>query len=236
MATRKYDNTNLNATSFNMSFASDVAKALDYGNIDLFADKTENIDTVTEVNIKSEEVHTLPEVIEKEVELPTPTPAPKAETSKTKESIPKEKSTKGKTVKSKEKAVTKEPDYIGGKRGRKTVYTEVRYPIFGKCGKDTYDKMTELRYKEKKLANEYMHELVRKEKEAYDKNPDSYAANRRKKAEAVNKMDKGGDGSINFKVEQELADFISDMVFVLRCSKELFLRTIIEIDYEKKFK
>lgn len=154
-----------------------------------------------------------------------------------KESAPKK--TKPDSQKKKKESIEKQQEvkdenYLSGKRGRKKVFNEERITIFAKCGKNCFDKMTDLRYAEKKPANTYLCDLVKKEKDAYDKNPQGYVANRRKKAEAVYKMEKGADTGISFKVNRELADFMDDIIYEIRCSKELFIRTIIEIDHEKK--
>lgn len=141
-----------------------------------------------------------------------------------------------KEKKSRKTPVERDNDFLTGKRGRKKVYQEERITIFAKCGKICFDKVTELRYADKKPANAYLCDLLQKEKEAYEKNPEGYAANRRKKAEALHKMDKGADASTTFKVNKELANFLDDMVYEIRCSKELFIRTIVDVEYDRKFK
>lgn len=226
MATRRYNDAGAAMSAFNMDMAADVAKVLDYGNVDLFAAEEEP----KEEPMKTADKEPAVEVVEKEAE--------KTEEITIREKAPKQvKKQKGSNVKSREKTPVPatQAEYIG-RRGRKTTYTEPRFPQFGNCGKDAYDKMTDLRYRDKKNGNEYMCELIRREKEAYEKNPESYVASRRKKAEALYKKDKGGTGSINFKTDKEISDFINDIPFELRCSKELFFRAIIELEYEKKFK
>lgn len=133
-------------------------------------------------------------------------------------------------------AAFKDAEYLSAKRGRKKIYVEERADVFAKCGKICKDKMTDLRYKEKKEANTYLCDLMRREKEAYEKNPDSYVVSRRKKAEILKDADKGAEARIIFKVDSELKNFMDDIVFDIRCSKELFIRTVIDMEYDKKFK
>lgn len=148
-------------------------------------------------------------------------------------------SKKGNTTqlkKDKKPKTEKQADFLKAKCGRKKVYEEERVTIYSKLGKICYDKITELRYAEEKPINTYLCDLIQKEKEAYEKNQESYIAVRRKKAEAILSADKGETAAISFKVSKELASFLDSMVYKVRCTKELYIRTIVDMEYDKKFK
>lgn len=184
----------------------------------------ESSDSVLQSPVIKEPIKEEAPVIDEEKKDVKTKPEPKRETIK-----------KPLPAKKKTKDIVKDESYMG-KRGRKPTLLEPGVAQFANCGKETYDKMTDCRYKEKKRVNEYMIDLLTKEKEAYEKNPTAFIESRRKKAEAVYKKGKEGKGSINFKAGAELAQFLEDISYELRCSKELIFRAAIETDYEKKFK
>lgn len=220
MASKKYNTSNGdNRRIGSLSVSESLASILDYGDL-----------VLDEEPLKVEEEKK--DVVISPVEIEE---APKAEPEKEKQNTKQKekKSEPKKQTAARAKKQANEEMKVLGKRGRKKICEDAYIAEFAKCGDDTYNKMIECRYKEKKFVNEYMIDLMKREKAAYEKNPQGYVDNRRKKAEQLYKVERSGKGSVYFKATEELAAFIEDILFEIRCSKELFIRTAIEIDYEK---